>query len=319
MSVENQKYEEIGFIKYSGENLAAGIIDAGSAGSALVGLDDSIRFFNMQQSRDFASLQYDVPVQTRAGSWEAVLLAGAAFGGAFALSYAKKAGEKLAENDFKDVGLKDALSKSMSALQSLAKLIKHTRRPHGWDIYRVEPTMESDFVIVKNGTGEELRIPMEFYRWYQQMSPRLLAKMTSVIRRDRVLTIGSIHNEKVETVTITESEKKLFDNLEIDEVEEEVLFPELIHGTNVSLEGRLIRGSEASNSVGLEYIGHVINCVPSIGSVRQYKSALFLRCRVEGRITRHSKNRFIAERRPTLIVERVIPLETDTQGSLFDG
>lgn len=319
MSVEDQKYEEIGFIKYSGDSLVAGVIDAGSAGSALVGLDEAVRFFNMQQSPDFASLQYDVPVQTRAGSWEAVLLAGAAFGGAFALGYAKKAGEKFAENDFKNVGLKDALSKSMSALQSLAKLIKHTRRPHGWEISRIEPTMTADSVIVKNDSDEELRIPIEFYRWYQQMPPRLLVKMTSVIRLDRVLTIGSIRDERIETVTITESEKKLFDNLEVDEIDEEILFPELIHGANAVLEGRLIRGNAASNSVGLEHMGHVINCVPLMGSVRQYKSALFLRCRVEGRITRHSKNRFIADRRPTLIVDRVIPLETDTQGSLFGG
>jgi hypothetical protein len=105
--------------------------------------------------------------------------------------------------------------------------------------------------------------------------------------------------------------------LEIDEIEEEVLFQELVHGASVSLEGRLIRGNEASNSIGLEYMGHVINCVPLVGSVRQYKAALFLRCKVEGRITRHSKNRFMAERRPTLIVDRVTPLETDTQGSLF--
>lgn len=134
MSVKNQQYEEIGFIKYSGDSLAAGIIDAGSAGSALVGLDDAIRFFNMKQSPDFAALQYDVPVQTRAGSWEVVLLAGATFGGVFALGYARKAGEKLAENDFKDIGLKNALSKSMSALQALAKLIKHTRRSRGWEL-----------------------------------------------------------------------------------------------------------------------------------------------------------------------------------------
>jgi hypothetical protein len=91
VSIDIQRYDEIGFIKYSGENLADGIIDAGSAGSALVGLDEAIRFFNLQQSPDFASLQYDVPVQTRAGSWEAVLVAGGAVAGVFALSYVKKA------------------------------------------------------------------------------------------------------------------------------------------------------------------------------------------------------------------------------------
>lgn len=320
MPVENPKYEEVGFIKYSGDGLVDGVIDAGSAGSALVGLDEAVRFFNGQQSPDFGSMQYDIPVQTRAGSWEAIVLGGvAAVGGAFALGYAKKAGEKLAENDFKDIGLKDALSKSMAALQTLAKLIKHTRRTRGWELARIDPTMSIDTVVVTNDSGAELNVPVEFYRWYQQMPPRLLVKMTSVIRRDRVLTIGAIQDREPEEVTITEVEKPLFENLEIDEFEEEVLFPELTHGATVSLEGRMIRGNEASNSVGLEYMGHVINCVPSQGSVRQYKSALFLRCRIHGQISRYSKNRFVADRRPTLIVDRIIPLEADAQGGLFGG
>jgi hypothetical protein len=317
--VDGQKYEEIGFLKYSGESLQAGIIDAGSAGSALVGLDEAIRFFNVQQSPTFAAIEYDVPVQIRVGSWEAVLFGSVgAVGGAFALGYAKKAGEKFAENDFKDIGFRQVLSKSMAALQSLAKLIKHTRKKSGWELSRVDPTMDVNSVVIRNDLNAEITIPMEFFRWYRQMPPRLLVKMTSVIRRDRVLTIGVMRGKELEVVTISESEKMLFDGDDEKIVDEETLFPELIHGSSVALEGRLIRGNEASNSFGLEYMGHVINCVPSMGSVRQYKAALFLHCRVEGRVNRHAKIRFVADRRPTLIVDRVVPLETDNQSRLFD-
>lgn len=319
MSVKTEQFEDLGYVKYSGECLVNGVIDAGSAGSALVGLDEAIRFFNSQQSPGLADLQYDIPVQTRAGSWEAVLVASAAVGGAFALGYAKKAGEKLAENDFKDIGLKDALKKSIAALQTLAKLVKHTRRARGWDRIRVEPTFGQDTVLVANDNGEELSVPLEYYRWYQQVPPRLLARMTSVVRADRVLTIGVVKDAKIDEVTIVESEKSLFEQVQEDEFEEDILFPELTHGANARLEGRLIRGSEASNSIGLEYMGHVINCVPAHGSVRQYKAALFLRCKVEGRITRHAKNRYVADRRPTLILDRVVPLEADGQLGLFAG
>lgn len=319
MPDEAEKFEELGFVKYSGASLVNGVIDAGSAGSALVGLDEAVRFFNAQQSPDFAALQYDIPVQTRAGSWEAVLVAGAAVGGAFALGYAKKAGEKLAENDFKDIGLKDALKKSMSALQILAKLVKHTRRARGWDRIRVEPSLGQETVLVANDLGEELPVPLEYFRWYQQVPPRLLTRMTSVVRADRVLTIGVVREAGTDEVTIFEEEKTLFDQQQEDEFEEDILFPELTHGANAHLEGRLIRGSEASNSVGLEYMGHVINCVPAQGSVRQYKAALFLRCKVDGRITRHAKNRFVADRRPTLILDKVIPVEVDGQLGLFTG
>ena len=318
MQVETEKYEELGFVKYTGESLVDGIIDAGSAGSALVGLDEAVRFFNSRQSPDFAALQYDVPVQTRTGSWEAVVVAaGITIGGAFALGYAKKAGEKLAENDFKDIGLKHVLKKSMAALQILAKLIKHTRRPRGWDRVRIEPSLGADTVLVANDRGDELSIPLEYFRWYQQLPPSLLTRMTSVIRADRVLTIGVVKAAGIEEVTIAEEEKPFFDQIQEDEYEEDIIFPELVHGENAQLEGRLIRGSEATNSLGLEYMGHVINCVPEQGSVRQYKAALFSRCQIKGRVSRHVKNRFVADRRPTLIIEKIITFEADRQFGLF--
>ena len=320
MSSEDQEYEDVGYIKYSGKDVERGIIDAGSAGSALTGLDEAIRFFNRQQSPDFATLQYDVPVQTRAGSWEAVVMGSAlAVGGAFALGYAKKAGEKLAENDFKDIGLKDILKKSMTAIQTLAKVVKHTRRARGWKTARFALDDPTGTVLIVNDKGEELPVPMEFYRWFQQLPPRLLIRMTSVIRTERVLSIGIARSEKIDEVHVNEEDKPLFDDTQDEEEDENILFPELVHGQDAQLEGRLIRGNEASNTAGLEYQGHVINCVPAHGSVRQYKVALFLRCKVEGRITRHAKSRFVADRRPTLIVEKVVPLETDPQLGLFGG
>lgn len=320
MTDELPRLEDVGYIKYTGKDVEFGVIDAGSAGSALIGLDEALRFFNSQQASEFASAQYDIPVQTRAGSWEAVVLAGATVvGGAFVLSYAKKAGEKAAENDFKDIGLKDVLGKSMNALQTLARLVKHTRRSRNWESARIAMNPSDGCVVILNDRGEELRVPAEFLQWYQQMPRRLLVRMTSVVRSERVLSIGLAGDMASDEVRVTEAEKPLFEDGADDEIEGDILFPELLHGQAATLEGRLIRGSEASNSVGLEYQGHVINCVPAHGNVRQYKAALFLRCKVVGRVTRQTKNRFVADRRPTLIVEKVVPLEKDTQVSLFDG
>lgn len=318
MQNNGQQYEEIGLIKYSGENLPNGIIDAKSAGFALIGLDEAIRFFNKQQSRNFSSAVYDIPVQTRSGSWEAVVLAGTAVAGAFALGYAKKAGEKMAENDFKEIGLKDILSKSMAAIQTLAKTVKTTNKSGNWEELRIEPTIGSmDLIVLKTPTSDDFKIPLEFYRWYQQMPSHILARMTSAIRKDRTLTITSIHNNKTESTTLVEADRPLFEEAEEDDLDDGAIFPELTHGSSVTLDGRLIRGSEASNSVGLEYLGHIINCIPDVGSIRQYKPALFLRCRVTGLITRHSKSRFVADKRPTLIIQHVTPLEKDSQGKLF--
>lgn len=319
MPASDGEYEELGYIKYSGESLREGVIDAGSAGSALVGLDEAIRYFNVQQSPDFATLAYEIPVQTRAGSWEAVVLAGTAVAGAFGIGYAKKAGEKLAENDFKDVGLKHALKKSLSAIHALAKLVKHTRRTRNWEVDRIEPVGSIDLAVIANTQGEEVKVPVQYLRWYEAMPPRLLVRLTSVVREDRILSIGVRDSDVPGEVVVGADDKVLFEDPEIDELDDDVLFPELIHSANVQLTGRLIRGNEASNSTGLEYQGRIINCVPASGSVRQYKAALFLRCQVEGRVTRHTKNRFLADRRPTIILSKVVPLERDGQLGLFEG
>lgn len=312
-----EEYEDIGFIRYTGKDVNDGVIDAGSAGSALLGLDEAVRYFNTKQSPQFATLDYDIPIQTRKGSWEAVLIGSAAVGGAFALGYAKKAGEKLAENDFKDVGMKDILRKSMAAIHYLAKLVIHTRQTRGWENVRFAKSNPIDAIAVSNGNDELLEIPTEFFQWYQSLPPRMLTRMTSVIRPERALSIGVNLGKSTRVVKISTKDMQLFEDVESEDDADDTLFPEMIHGKLVSLIGRLIRGNEASNSLGLEYEGHVINCVPATGSIRQYKPALFLKCQVMGRINRYSKNRFISERRPTIILERVNPLETDSQGKLF--
>lgn len=318
MADQPPQYEEVGFIRYSGKDVEDGVIDAGGAGSALLGLDEAIRYFNSQQSPDFSTLEYDIPIQTRKGSWEAVVMGGlVAVGGAFAIGYAKKAGEKIAENDFKDVCMKDVLQKSMAAIQYLAKLIVHTKQTRGWESARFALSDPTNRIAVTNGEGKTLEVPVEFFQWYQNLPPRLLTRMTAVIRPERSLSIGANVGKSTSVVKISEPEKHLFEDREVEEEPNEILFPEMLHGSAVSIVGRLIRGSEASNSLGLEYEGHIINCVPAAGNIRQYKAALFLRCRVQGRVNRHSKNRFVAERRPTIILESVKPLEVDQQGKLF--
>lgn len=318
---DSSEFEEVGFIKYFGEAVPRGVIDASSAGNALLGLDEALRFFNAQQTPDLASVHYEIPVETRPGSWEAVLLAAVGgVAGTFALSYAKKAGEKMAENDFKEIGLKTVLQKSMAAIKNLARLIKHTRKPKNWQIERVEPVGNIDMAVVFNSRGEPIFVPIEHMKWFQQLPPQLLVRLTGVVRKNRTLSIGVVAPTcPPEDVVIDEYDKTFFEQPEPEEIEDDTLFPELIHGIEAQLIGRLIRGNESSNTVGLEYEGHVINCVPAIGSVRQYKPALFLRCRVEGRITRHTKHRFVADKKPTLIVSSVIPLESDGQMGLFNS
>lgn len=136
------------------------------------------------------------------------------------------------------------------------------------------------------------------------------------ITMSKVASVGVRNDGGYEVVTVDEVDKLLFVE-DQPEMEDGFLFPELEHGSLVKLEGKLIRGNEASNSVGLEYQGHVLNCHPEHGNVRQFKSALFLRCVVEGTVSRLTKQRMVAEKRPTIIVSKVVPLEGDDQYHLF--
>lgn len=311
--------EEIGFMKFAGDAVQSGIIDAGSAGMALIGLDEAVRFFNEKQSPEFAKIEYQIPVRTTEGSWIAWILGIAGAGGAtFALSYLKKAGEKMAENDFKEIGLKDVLQKSVDAIQHLIKLVKHTKLIRGWDTNSVVWRNNNTEIGIPNADGEPVFLPVEFFRWYTSLPPRLIGKITGVITQERTLSFGVKRDGEFEEVSVNVNEKIYFADDDVAP-DEDYLFPELKHGDQVKLEGKLTRGNASSNSIGLEYEGHTLNCIPERGSIRRFKAALFLRCIVEGSISRLTKQRMVGEKRPTIVVRNVVPLERDDQYELFGG
>lgn len=309
----------VGYMKFSGRAVPRGVIGANAGGTALLGFDECLRFFAKKQAPALAKLEYEIPVKTTEGSWLVIVLgvlgAGATI---FGSAYLKKAGEKMAENDFKDVGFKDVLRKSVDALRSLVELVKHTKGKLDFGSTDISWRVKDGLVGVANDSGEVIFIPIEFFRWYLDLPPGLLFKMTSVIEEERVLTIGAERDGRFEETTVTAAEKVYFGH-EAAANEEDLLFPELEHGAAVRLEGHLTRGNEDSNSVGLKYKGHILNCVPESGNIKRYKPALFLTCIVEGTISRLYKQSNVAEKKPTIIFSSITPIETDDQIGLFGG
>lgn len=311
------EYEEVGFIKFRESGLPSGVVDASAAAAALMGLSECLKFFNNKQARGVSAMAYNIPVRTQPGSWEAVVLAAVGLGSVFGASYVKKAAEKMAENDFKDVGFKELFRKSMDALRTLTELVKKTGASRGWEGNELVVDESGEYVAVLGMDGDEVLVPIEYFRWYQEIPKNFLTKLVSPVEGPLKLVIGSksVHGS-LET-TVHSSDKQYFASKVAEQQEDGMLFPDLEHGMDVSLDGRLIRGNAAANSVGLEYMGHVINCLPANGSVKEYKPALFLRCRVDGKITRFTKHRYVPDRRPTLIIDRVLPLEEDAQMGLL--
>jgi len=310
--------EEVGYLKYKGSLVEKGVIDARSAGTALVGLDEAIRFFNSRQSSEYAKIEYEIPVHIEEGSWVAIVLSGAALvGGTFALGYVKKAGEIMAENDLKRIGLADVFKKSFSALSDLVKLAKHTGKSKDWDLENIVWRNNNKEVGIYNNAGELVFIEVEHIKWFKAMPASLMPKMTDPIRENRTLAIGINTPDGFEEQEVNNSQKHIFSKTEEDEDFDEFIFPEIAHGDEVKLEGKLTRGNEQSNTVGFEYKGHILNCIPEEGNIVRYKPALFLRCIIEGSAIRHSKKRLNPDRKPTIIVRNIIPLAMEYQNGLF--
>ena len=315
--MENENY--VGYLKFYGKNIENGIIQADIAGQALIGFDECIRFFNKKQNPEIILYDYKIPVITEKGSWVVWVLGSmAGMAGIFGTAYLKKAGEKMAEKDFQDIGFSDIFRKSLLALKNLVDLIKHKKGNINWENedFHIEQKNDSFFVSIKNESGESILIPIEQLEWFKNIPKESLEKIVQGVMVGQSLSIGVRNeNENFDSTSITNEEKSLFLSSEEDE-QEEVIFPELVHGETTQLEGKLVRGNEKTNSLGFEYKGVILNCHPTKGSIRQYKSSLFLKCKIDCYINRHEKSDLIFDKKPTLHIERVEPLESD-QLNLF--
>lgn len=297
-----QEEGQLGYIKYSGELVKDGYLDARKSAQALLGVDEAVRFFVFQQAPELRTTDFEFPVKVKRGSWEIVI-------GGILLAYGVKAAQKMAENDFKDIGFKDVFKKALSAIQWMIRIGKHTGDLTIKKFERVKFKDNNELIGIRNSQDEFLYVPKEFLEFYASASPNLLKKITEVVEDERTLSVGVYDGNVVIEEVVTRRHRQIFTN----EVEEpgEVLFPELEHGQPVILEGELTRGNEMSNTVGIGYHGHILTGIPEMGSIVRFKPSLFLRCKVYGRVSREDEKGHLDARRPRIIFTRIEPLESD--------
>lgn len=139
------------------------------------------------------------------------------------------------------------------------------------------------------------------------------------MQEGRTLTIGSVmRNGEIDEEIVDLRDKGIFCEEEED-LEEDVLFPELVHGDYVILEGEVTRENKISNSMGFKYNDHILTAYPETGSIVRYKPLLFLKCRLFGTVDRIDEKGRIGARRPKLIFSNLEPLEQDNGNSdLFE-
>lgn len=315
---KEKKY--LGFLKYQGEMVDEGIMDARKSAQALLGFDEAVRFFVGEQAPQLKKADFEFPVRVKKGSWEIAVPEIVELiklsGGAIATAYGIKAAQKMAERDFENFGLKDVFKKSLSAIQWVIKIGKHLGDLTIKKFETVQFKDSNQLIGIRNSEGEFLYVPKLYLDLYASSNPKLLSKISELVEEERVLSIGVYEDGNVVEETLTRKYRRIF--VQEEEEQEETLFPELGHGQNVALEGEVTRGNEMSNTMGLGYQGHILTCVPESGSIVRFKPTLFLKCRVHGTISRLDEKGRLCARKPKIIFTHIEPLENESnQQGLF--
>lgn len=324
MPVNEDHEHYLGIMQYVGPSVESGYLDARKSADALIGLDEALRYFIKVYSPDLAEADFEIPVRVRKGSWQALIpqdlgqwfVTGIGVAGS---AYLVKAAQKMAENDFRDMSLRQLFLRSLTSIQWAIRIAKQvgtlTRRKFDNVRWR-DGTTE---VGIVNERGEVLFVPSEFVSVYERMPPAIFARMSSVVKEDRTLEIIVRNGNEEVTEAISEQHKRIFCPEDHD-----ILFPELVHGAPFDGVGSVTRGNGNTNSLGFQYEGHILTCYPKQGSIVRYKHALFLRCRMQGTVTREDKFGNPTEARPRIIFSDLTPLEREAksegpfQATLFE-
>lgn len=318
--MDEEKY--LGYIKYDGELVKSGLMDARKQAQALLGYDEALRYFIGKQIPELRNLDFEIPVRIKKGSWEALIpetvvgwvQAGL---GVVATAYFTKAAQKLAEKDFADFGITDMFKKSLEAIKWFVRIGSHMGNVTTRKFEKTKFSQDNLLIGICNDKGEYLYVPKQFFDLYISSNPKLLEKIAENIAEGRGLKIGTFQGDLIDEVTIDMSNKAIFCKSEDDE-EDDVILPELVHGDTVVLEGEVTRENKTSNSMGFKYQDHIITSYPESGSIVPYKPILFLKCRLYGTVSRLDEKGRIAARRPKLFFSHIEPIQDEKNYDLFN-
>lgn len=311
-------------IKYEGNLVEDGYLDAKKAGEVLIGIDNILRYFLYQEDKKFKKIDFEIPVRVKKGSWiteflanyDAVLIKTALAWGAS--KYFGSALSEMAKKDFKDIGFKDIFKKAFKGLTWVLKIAQHLGTLTKKKFENLKFSKNSRYVILINEKNESLEVPIEYLELFANCPDDLFVNLAKIIEDERELVVlyNDTEKEKQNYVKIGTESKKIF--IPNDE-DDETLFPDLVHDQFVELEGHITRGNENSNTIGFMYEGHILTCYPQKGNIKDFKSTLFTNCTIRGYVDRlHKKTGEYIEKRPRIRFLEIISNEPeDNQKKLF--
>ena len=211
----------------------------------------------------------------------------------------------MAENDFDNVGLKTLLKKSVEAIQWVIRIGKHIGTITVKNFESVKFRNDNTEIGIPNSEGELLWVPKFYLELYSKCPPNLLEKLAGLVEEDRSLYIGV----NFDSDTIFENVTKEYRQIFIPEKESDILFPELVHGMEVTLQGEVTRGNETTNTIGFRYNEHILTASPKKGSIVEFKESLFLEAEIAGTISRLDENGEIKSKRPKILFTNIKAIE----------
>ena len=318
MKEENEEY--LAYFKFEGESVKDGYLDARKSAEALIGIDEIFRFFLYKKSPELSSMEFELPVRTRRGSWETlipanigdwmnlVLVSGATY-------YTVSVIKKMAQNDIGDKGFKDVFKSIVKGIKWCIQIGKHlkTLNKKKFERFEIRDSNGVQFVGIYNDKNELLYVPKIYLELFTQLPETIFSRLSKIVEEERSLKIGFSKKESNDKddlkgeASISLSDKQIF----YKEKEDDILFPELVHNQYIELKGHITRGNENSNTIGFAYSNHILTCYPISGNIVEDRTYFFGDCILKGYVYRLDKYGVFKEKKPRIAYMEIIKIEDD--------
>src|SRR3989338_4841841 len=316
--------KSLGRLRYSGRLVDGGYMDSRHCLEYLSSLTNLPLSLLFHDNSNLADSDFEIPVTIKRGSWDIIIPEAAnlalIYGGLAIVTgmgiYTSAAISTIAANDFKNASTKDFFRSALKNIQWIIKIGKHLGTIEKKIFPSVKWRNDNTEIGIPNEKGEYLYAPRKIIELFQDLPSDILGKVSGLIEEERTMFVGVMEDGKWVEEKITYKEKHIFS---VSKKEDEVLFPELSHGMYAELEGYVTRGNTNSNSLGLEYKGHILNFVPRAGNIVKHKEVLFTKSRIIGEIDRTDDDGNTRAKKPAIIFTEIVSLEApgNEEQSLF--
>lgn len=319
------KSETIGYISYGGDAIEYGVFDARQSAIALLGFDKVMRYCIIVNNPELEGVNFDFPVQVKGGSWMIEIPSNIGDiikiieigGGTVALStYFVTLAKKAAEEGFFETGpakdVKKIIQSAIRLFQWFIRIRKHLKGEKPKHENMIIDTQNNMVSLEKDGV--KLDVPIDVYRQYYNVPTDFFDGISESINENVSLTVAACNdNGEIEKERISYTERPYFyTSKENPSVQ---LFPELKNGDYVELDGDITRNNNKTNTIGFEYKGHILTCIPENNQqltkfknqiISQNENKIFASATIYGYVSR-DKN----DMRPKVIFDRIVPKDKD--------